>query len=101
MQEYLERQAADIAALQRDERRLIPDDFDYGALSGLSNELRQKLELARPATLGQASRIDSMTPAALTQLLAHLKRCDHTGLASVPARVGLKRRDDLTVSSGI
>ena len=72
---YLERQAADIEALKRDEALAIPEDFDFNALAGLSNEVKQKLEAVRPATLAQASRMDGMTPAALTLLLSHVKRC--------------------------
>ena len=68
---YLARQESDISAIQKDEMRPIPDDFDYGQLSGLSNELRQKLEKVRPANIGQASRMEGMTPAALTLLLAY------------------------------
>ena len=71
---YLRRQEADIAALRRDERIAIPPDFDYAALSGLSIEVRQKLERHRPATLAQAARIDGVTPAALTLILARLNR---------------------------
>jgi tRNA uridine 5-carboxymethylaminomethyl modification enzyme len=71
---YLSRQAADIAAYRRDESLELPEGLDYGALRGLSNEVRQKLEAARPRTIGQAGRIDGITPAALTLLVAHLKR---------------------------
>lgn len=71
---YLERQAADIKSLKKEESKTIPVDFDYDALSGLSNELKQKLLLARPNNLGQASRVDGMTPAALTLILAHLRK---------------------------
>ena len=71
---YLERQAADIEALKRDEALAIPEDFDFNALAGLSNEVKQKLEAVRPSTLAQASRMDGMTPAALTLLLSHVKR---------------------------
>lgn len=71
---YLERQTADIEALKRDEALAIPDGFDYEAIVGLSNEVKQKLSDVRPATLGQASRMDGMTPAALTLVLSHLKR---------------------------
>jgi tRNA uridine 5-carboxymethylaminomethyl modification enzyme len=70
---YLDRQREDVAALQRDEAHPIPDGFDYGALPGLSTELRTKLAQARPATLAQAARIDGMTPAALTLILARLR----------------------------
>jgi len=71
---YLSRQAADIAAFRRDESLVLPDDFDYASLPGLSNEVRQKLTAQRPRTLGQAGRIDGITPAALTLLAAHLRR---------------------------
>jgi tRNA uridine 5-carboxymethylaminomethyl modification enzyme len=71
---YLSRQAADIAAYRRDESFELPDDFDYAALPGLSNELKQKLQAHRPRTIGHASRIDGVTPAALTLLVAHVRR---------------------------
>jgi len=71
---YMNRQEADIAEARREEERRIPDGFDFGALPGLSIELRQKLTAERPSNLAQAGRIDGMTPAALTLLLAHLKR---------------------------
>jgi tRNA uridine 5-carboxymethylaminomethyl modification enzyme len=71
---YLSRQAADIAAYRRDEALELPDGLDYGQLPGLSNEAKQKLQSIRPRTIGQAGRIDGMTPAALTLLVAHLKR---------------------------
>jgi tRNA uridine 5-carboxymethylaminomethyl modification enzyme len=71
---YLERQDADIAAFRRDEAVGLPDELDYGRLAGLSNELREKLDTVRPATLGQAARIEGMTPAALTIVLAEAKR---------------------------
>ena len=71
---YLSRQAADVAAYRRDESFALPDDFDYAALPGLSNEAKQKLQTHRPRTIGHASRIDGMTPAALTLLVAHVKR---------------------------
>jgi tRNA uridine 5-carboxymethylaminomethyl modification enzyme len=71
---YVERQEQDIAAFRKDEALAIPSGFAYGALPGLSTELRQKLEKHRPASLGQAARLDGMTPAALMLLLAHLKK---------------------------
>ncbi len=71
---YLDRQAADIAAYRRDEALALPDDLDYAAMTGLSHEVRQKLAAIRPRTLGQAGRIDGVTPAALTLLAAHLRR---------------------------
>jgi tRNA uridine 5-carboxymethylaminomethyl modification enzyme len=71
---YLSRQAADIAAYRRDESLELPEDLDYAQLRGLSNEVRHKLTSLRPRTVGQAGRIDGITPAALTLLVAHLKR---------------------------
>ena len=71
---YIERQKRDVAALKKDEAQIIPDDFDFDALSGLSNELRQKLLKVRPSTLGQAGRVEGMTPAALTLILARLRQ---------------------------
>ena len=71
---YLDRQEADIAAFRRDEALRLPVDMDYLALPGLSTEVRQKLDAARPVTLGQAARLDGMTPAALTLLLHHVRK---------------------------
>jgi len=71
---YLSRQAADVAAYRRDESFVLPDDLDYAALPGLSNEVKQKLMAQRPRTIGHASRIDGVTPAALTLLVAHVRR---------------------------
>jgi tRNA uridine 5-carboxymethylaminomethyl modification enzyme len=71
---YLDRQQKDIEVLKKDEAHEIPGDFDYAALVGLSNELKTKLNAARPENLAQAARIDGMTPAALTLILANLKR---------------------------
>jgi tRNA uridine 5-carboxymethylaminomethyl modification enzyme len=73
---YLSRQAGDIAAYRRDEGLLLPEGLDYANIRGLSNEVRQKLQSLRPRTIGQAGRIDGITPAALTLLLAHLKRAN-------------------------
>ena len=71
---YLSRQNADIESYRRDESFTLPDDFDYAALSGLSNEAKQTLITHKPRTIGHAARIDGMTPAALTLLVAHVKR---------------------------
>jgi tRNA uridine 5-carboxymethylaminomethyl modification enzyme len=71
---YLSRQAADIESYRRDEGLVLPDDMDYAALPGLSNEARHKLQTHRPRTVGHAGRLDGMTPAALTLLVAHLRR---------------------------
>ena len=75
---YLSRQAADIAAYRRDESFELPDEFDYATLPGLSNEMKQKLQAHRPRTIGQAGRIDGVTPAALTLLVAHARRAKKT-----------------------
>jgi tRNA uridine 5-carboxymethylaminomethyl modification enzyme len=71
---YLKRQEMDIAAFRKEESIVIPRDFAFDGIAGLSTELRQKLERDRPASLGQAARLDGMTPAALLLLLAHLKK---------------------------
>ena len=71
---YIERQKEDVAALRREESLVLPEDLDYGAVGGLTNEVRAKLETIRPATLGQAGRIEGMTPGALTALLAFVRR---------------------------
>lgn len=71
---YLARQDADISSFRRDEGLSLPADLDYHGLAGLSKELRQKLSHARPVTLGQAARISGVTPAALTLLLAHVRK---------------------------
>ena len=73
---YIERQKTDVAALKRDEAQKIPPAFAYDEIDGLSNELRGKLSVIRPQTLGQAGRIDGMTPAALTLLLVKLRQFD-------------------------
>ncbi len=70
---YIQRQKADIEALRRDEAIAIAPDFDFAGINGISAELRQKLERHRPATLAQAGKIEGMTPAALTVLLARVK----------------------------
>ncbi|AXI44078.1 tRNA uridine-5-carboxymethylaminomethyl(34) synthesis enzyme MnmG [Sulfitobacter sp. SK011] len=71
---YIERQQKDIDRLRKDEAHLIPKGFDFTGMEGLSNELKLKLTATRPATLAQAARIDGITPAALTLILAHLRR---------------------------
>ena len=71
---YIERQAADIEAFRRDEALRLPVKLDYNSIGGMSNEVREKLKIARPATLGQAARIEGVTAGALTALLAHVKR---------------------------
>lgn len=71
---YLDRQAQDVESYRRDESFALAEDLDYAALTGLSNELRHKLQIAKPRTIGHAGKIDGMTPAALTLLVAHVKR---------------------------
>jgi len=71
---YIQRQQRDVEAVKRDEQQVIPDDFSYDVIDGLSNELKLKLNAARPASLSQAARVDGMTPAALTLLLAKLRQ---------------------------
>ena len=71
---YLERQDADVALFRRDEALSLPADLDYARLGGLSTEVKEKLAAVRPATLGQAARIEGVTPGAITALLAHVRR---------------------------
>jgi tRNA uridine 5-carboxymethylaminomethyl modification enzyme len=78
---YLERQAVDVAAYRRDEGFELPEDIDYARIPGLSNELSHKLKSIRPRTIGQAGRIDGITPVALTLLVAHVRRKNHRTVA--------------------
>jgi tRNA uridine 5-carboxymethylaminomethyl modification enzyme len=78
---YLDRQAADIAAFRRDERAALSPDLDFHALPGLSNEIKAKLSLVQPRTLGQAARIEGITPAAITILAAHTRKVAQRGAA--------------------
>ena len=71
---YIERQQEEIERHRRYETQVLPEDMDYGKVSGLSNEVRQKLQQHKPATIGQASRIPGVTPAAVSLLLIHLKK---------------------------
>ena len=71
---YIERQAKDIAAFKRDEGLRLPEHLDYALIGGISNEVREKLINARPATLGQAARMEGVTPGALSAVLAYMKR---------------------------
>ena len=71
---YIDRQHREIAKHAKQEQLRLPDDLDYASVDGLSNEARQRLELARPGTLGQASRLEGMTPSAVSLLLIHLKK---------------------------
>jgi tRNA uridine 5-carboxymethylaminomethyl modification enzyme len=78
---YLDRQQADIEAYRRDEALELSPDLDYGLVKGFSNEVREKLINHRPATLGAAARIPGITPAALTLLLAHVRRAKRRAVA--------------------
>ena len=71
---YLVKQKADILAFKRDENLVIPDNIDYDSLSGLSNEVKSKFKKIKPQTMGQALRIDGITPAAVYILLSFVKR---------------------------
>ena len=71
---YLKKQKADILAFKRDENLSIPNNIDYDQFSGLSNEVKAKFKEIRPKTMGQALRIDGITPAAVYILLSHVKR---------------------------
>lgn len=71
---YIDRQAEEIERHRRHEDLVLPEDLDYGAVSGLSTEIRQRLGEHRPATLGIAARIPGVTPAAVSLLLVHLRR---------------------------
>jgi tRNA uridine 5-carboxymethylaminomethyl modification enzyme len=83
---YMSRQAADVAAYRKDEAVELSADLDYAAVRGLSNEARQKLEAARPRSIGHAARLDGITPAALTLLVAHLRKAGRrTKAAAEPA----------------
>ena len=78
---YIKRQERDVAAMKKDEDALIPVDFNFESLDGLSNELKAKLSAARPASLGQASRIEGVTPAALGLILAKLRQAQRVKTA--------------------
>ena len=80
---YLDRQQADIAAYRRDEGIVLEETIDFQALPGLSNEIKAKLDLVRPKTLGQAARIEGITPAALTLLAAHAKKASNRNARSM------------------
>ena len=71
---YIDRQEREIAKHAKQESLRLPEDLDYATVDGLSNEARQKLIIARPTTLGQASRLEGMTPSAVSLILVHLKK---------------------------
>src|SRR5262249_48640811 len=101
---YLSRQAADIAAYRRDESLELPDGLDYSQLRGLSNEVRQKLNAARPRTIGQAARMDGVTPARgqrsafalrISSAMGALQKLRPTGAdAQRPSALSRSRRED-------
>ncbi len=78
---YLERQDKDIESFKKDESVIIPEGLDYEKLSGLSNEVKSKLLQIKPKTLGQAIRIDGVTPAAVIILLSHIKKLKYKATA--------------------
>ena len=78
---YIERQDADIRAFRKDEALKLPDNFDYGSVPSLSNEIVQKLNQSKPETLGAASRISGVTPAALVALLRYVRKLDKNYVA--------------------
>lgn len=78
---YIDRQARDVAMMKRDEAQVIPEDFAYQPIDGLSNELKGKLDRARPENLAQAARIEGMTPAALSLILAKLRQATREKIA--------------------
>ena len=71
---YIRRQGAEVERHRRSETLALPEDFDYTSVRGLSHEVSQRLQEARPSTLGQAARLPGITPAAVSLLLVHLKR---------------------------
>jgi tRNA uridine 5-carboxymethylaminomethyl modification enzyme len=75
---YLDRQAEDVARNRRDDSAALPSDLDYGRLSGLSNEIKQKFIAVRPVSLGQARRIEGVTPAALALIAAHARKAERS-----------------------
>src|SRR5208282_6739906 len=77
---YLDRQAEDVARYRRDDSAALPADLDYARLSGLSNEVKQKFIAVRPVSLGQARRIEGVTPAALALIAAHARRAERSSV---------------------
>jgi len=78
---YLDRQQADIDKARVNDEMVLPDDIDWEAIQGLSNEVRQKFNDHRPSTVGQASRIPGVTPAAVSLLLVHVKKLGYRASA--------------------
>jgi tRNA uridine 5-carboxymethylaminomethyl modification enzyme len=92
-QGYIERQFQEVERFKRLEAKRIPGDVDYDAIPGLSNEVREKLRAVRPTSVGQASRISGMTPAAISILLVYLERLRHRSRAVSPLRTALRTED--------
>jgi len=90
---YISRQHDEVARREQYEATALPRDLDYGAVRGLSREAQQKLNQHKPETIGQASRISGLTPAAISLLLVHLKRGFDTGQGNASARVATSNRD--------
>ncbi len=78
-EKYIQRQESDINSLRKDQKIKIPQDFNFQSISGLSNELKEKLTTIKPRDMATAARIDGITPAALTLILAHINKRKHTG----------------------
>jgi len=88
---YIVRQSTEIERQRRHQETALPEDLDYGQIKGLSNEVRQRLKEARPVTLGQASRIPGITPAAMSLLLVHLKRIKYLSGSHALSEVAVQR----------
>ena len=80
---YIDRQKVEVAKMNKDERVIIPGNINYNLIDGLSNELMSKLEKVRPLNLGQAIRIDGMTPAAITLILFTIRKMERSGHAEI------------------
>ena len=81
---YIRRQRDEIARTLEHEDKALPDDLDYAAVRGLSTEVREKLELRRPASVGQAARVAGVTPVAISLLLVHLKKRELSARSAIP-----------------
>jgi len=93
-QGYIERQFQEVERFKRLEARRIPEDVDYDAIPGLSNEVREKLRAVRPTCVGQASRISGVTPAAISILLVYLERRRHERPEAVSCRPSAHSAED-------
>jgi len=91
---YIDKQVDEVARAQGLENLRLPDEIDYAQVTALSFEVRQKLQQHRPETLGQATRISGITPAAISLLLVHLKKKRFRGFAETPAVAAVRPADD-------